>query len=375
MPEKKTILIASVLKPVDDVRHFRKIARSLASANKYQIFIIGKGLTKNSNSPNIQFLPSGQFSRFSLRRLSVQIRLLRAIVKHRPDILLITTPELLFTAWMVKKVFGVRVLYDIQENYQKNFRFQSEYSRSKLLFGTLHRGLSIFQKVVDHHLLAERVYETELGLPPGKYTILENRCLAEDISSRSLKNFSPESPVRLLVSGNHSPYSNTLLAIRFFKRFTETYPNANLIVIGKVVDERYKKAIIQESEQSASIELKLDEIEIPHTKIVEEIHRSDLAIVPYIRNEVNTGKIPTKLFEYACNRIPYFVQQNTSWALAARGLGGGISVDLNDPDMKFIGDTLTKTTALFRREASETPTWDAYQSDLIKLIDDLIEAT
>ena len=38
---KKKIVIASVLKPVDDVRAYWKLSQSMAKTNKYEVNIIG----------------------------------------------------------------------------------------------------------------------------------------------------------------------------------------------------------------------------------------------------------------------------------------------------------------------------------------------
>ena len=373
MPSNKTILIASVLKPVDDVRHFRKIARSLASANKYQIFIIGKGLTKNSEASNIQFLPSGQFSRISLGRLWVQIRFLKAAIRLRPDLILITTPELLFVTWLIRKYRKVKVIYDVQENYNQNFRFQNEYHFvHRLLFRSIYRVMSTFRSTVDHYLLAEKIYETELDLPSGKYSVFENRTLAGDILRREPRKFGRNTPIRLVVSGNHSPYSNTLAAIKFFKKFRVRYPDSSLTIIGKVIDDQYHRTLLEECAGTSSIILRIQKTELAHKQIIDEIHRADLAIIPYLPDKVNSHKIPTKLFEYSSNRMPYFVQENTQWATLSVSFGGGIPVDFAKPDLDFIEEKLTNYESLFSDNSSSPPLWEGYEADLFRIIDSLI---
>ena len=53
--KKQRIVLASVLKPVDDTRMFEKIGKSLSDNPDFEIFIIGYPSKQPPNDPEITF--------------------------------------------------------------------------------------------------------------------------------------------------------------------------------------------------------------------------------------------------------------------------------------------------------------------------------
>ncbi len=80
MNTKKRIVISSTLKPVDDIRSYRKIGDSLGKTNNYDVKIIGYGSKKTSDNPNIQFIATGVINRLSLKRAILPFSILRKII-------------------------------------------------------------------------------------------------------------------------------------------------------------------------------------------------------------------------------------------------------------------------------------------------------
>lgn len=58
MDDKIKILIASVLKPADDVRSYSKIGQSLAQTNKYEVNIIGFDSKRKMRPKIFSYIPS-----------------------------------------------------------------------------------------------------------------------------------------------------------------------------------------------------------------------------------------------------------------------------------------------------------------------------
>src|SRR5436189_206672 len=100
--KKRAIVIASVLKPVNDTRMFEKMGRSLAKTNQWSVHIIGFGDAHSSDEPNITFQPLGSFGRISLRRIFAPIKALMIFHKVKPSSIIITTHELLLSALLYK---------------------------------------------------------------------------------------------------------------------------------------------------------------------------------------------------------------------------------------------------------------------------------
>ena len=75
--KKTKVVIASVLKPIDDTRMLEKFGRSFAETNKYAINIIG---IESKNTPafeHIDFEPLKSFPRLSITRLLAQWKVFR----------------------------------------------------------------------------------------------------------------------------------------------------------------------------------------------------------------------------------------------------------------------------------------------------------
>ena len=54
--KKRTIVIASVLKPIDDTRMFEKFGMSLSDSGNYNVVIIGYPSKAIPSYPNVRFI-------------------------------------------------------------------------------------------------------------------------------------------------------------------------------------------------------------------------------------------------------------------------------------------------------------------------------
>ncbi|WP_258105019.1 hypothetical protein [Marinoscillum sp. MHG1-6] len=329
----KKIFIASVLKPVDDVRHYHKLACSLAKAKKYQIFILGKGTQKKSPDKSITFYPTGNFSRKSIRRLLVQIHFLYRLIRLQPTLLIICTPELLPIAAIMKAFLGFPIIYDVQENYGRNINHQKEYtSFSKFLLRPL-AGLleKLSTSTVDHFLLAEQAYQKELKLEPDETTILENKSLPP-IHVPTFKEWSKSKPLKMLFSGSISEYSGVLNAIELFDAISQIHKKSELLIIGSYQDRNLANQLFDYANGCKDITLNIQHHSVDHQYILQAIEASDLGIIGYQPNEVNASRIPTKLFEYSGHGLPYLLHDHPYWVNRANVLGGAIVVNFENFD-------------------------------------------
>lgn len=121
---KTKIVIASVLKPVDDVRNYEKIAISLATNENYAITILGTEGNSLSENSRIVFNSWGKFKRLSLQRLIIQRIFWEKLTQEKPGLIICTTFELLLTSALfslgirqklfsifrrtISKIFGIR---------------------------------------------------------------------------------------------------------------------------------------------------------------------------------------------------------------------------------------------------------------------------
>src|SRR5690606_7004601 len=120
---------ASILKAVDETRMFEKIGGSPALAG-HDLHIIGFPSASGTTAhPSLHCRPVAPLpsKRLSLTRLFASLRLLRMVLKLKPDYFIITTHELLFTALWCKFLTGCKVLYDVQESYYRTIRYTTAF--------------------------------------------------------------------------------------------------------------------------------------------------------------------------------------------------------------------------------------------------------
>src|SRR5690606_37631719 len=101
---KYRIVIASVLKPVTEPRAFSKLALSMRETNKYHINIIGFCAKKSQNLKGIRLTPIFCRHRTHIYRAVAPFRFLREIFAYKPNLVIVTTYELLPMA-LLGKVF------------------------------------------------------------------------------------------------------------------------------------------------------------------------------------------------------------------------------------------------------------------------------
>ncbi len=113
---KFKILLASVLKTVDDTRMYEKIGMALAKIDKAEIHIVGFASNNVSSYDNIEFHGIFNFNRLSPKRLLASWKLWRLLLKLKPEVIIVNTHELLIVITLYRILFGCKLLYDIPEN-------------------------------------------------------------------------------------------------------------------------------------------------------------------------------------------------------------------------------------------------------------------
>ena len=233
---RPTIVIASVLKPADDVRAYMKIAQSLAQANKYEINIIGNEGKKDRTDNKIKFHTHTINRTQWLKRLWIREQLLFKILKLKPKLLIITTHELINTALILKLLIGCKVIYDIQENYARNVLLKPGIPSHLISFLIRLKELA-GSRFIDYFLLAEKSYKEELSFVKKKFSILENKAKKIKIN-RTLSN-----QQRFLFSGTISDYGGVRIAVEIMKEFEATSMRISEVIILESNLPEYAKSI------------------------------------------------------------------------------------------------------------------------------------
>ncbi|WP_339902328.1 hypothetical protein [uncultured Cyclobacterium sp.] len=230
MPQKPSIIIASVLKPVDDSRMLYKLGFSIRETNKYDLNIIGFSSKKTPKVENIRLIEIFSGPRTNLSRLLVPFKFLRQLIKIKPTVVIVTTYELLPMAWLVKRLLSFKLIYYVQENYVKNIAYNLTMPAylqvlAKWLVGFSER---LGRRAIDHHILAEKCYVSEM---PGikSYTVIENKAAISGPFTPSFRLLNPINP-HFIISGTITPVYGVIPAIEWFLKLNEALPEAKLSI-------------------------------------------------------------------------------------------------------------------------------------------------
>lgn len=369
MPKVK-VVFGSTLKPVHEPRFLDKLAFSIGQTNKYEINIIGFSGKNVATPPNITLKPIFNFKRLSLRRFMAPWKFYKLTIKVKPDILIANTYELLVVMILYKILFGAKLLYDVQENYYRNILFNSDLPRIlKRIWSLVARSIEIVTSPwIDHYLLAEKHYQQELGFIKKKYTIIENKAYPADKSVRH--GTLPRKNIKMLYSGTIALPYGILEAICLTDQLIEHLPGLSLHIIGHCpVRETFNKLLDMASERPY-ITITGDAGFVDHSMIIEAIKEADFGLLPYHLNPAISDCVPTRLYEYLANQLPYLVVPNPPWIEITHQYQSGLAVDFVNPDLSNLVQNLLNDT-FYPQKLPDTLFWPSESKKWIHLMEEI----
>ncbi len=360
-------MIASVLKPVDDVRAFWKFSQSIAKTNKYEVNIIGNRGKKEINEKNITSHSFPVNAGNWISRWIIRERILFKILKLKPDLLVISTHELINIAFIVKLIIRCKVVYDVQENYASNLRYINPNVFRKALASLVQIKEHFSRTFISEYWLAEECYKDELRFVRDRYRIIENKAGYHSPYDVKLN------PIKMIFSGTVSTYGGVEKCLKLFYKIHEEEPETTLHIIGQVHDPNLLQWLVHQQSANENIQLTVSEKPVPHDDILFAISKANLGVISYMPNPVNRDKVPTKLYEYSRYRIPYVVQENTRWSEKGEELGGAIPMDFMNIQAQKIIDQHRNSEKLFTDSYPANETWEYESQQLLISIDQLID--
>jgi glycogen(starch) synthase len=344
-PSPFVVLLASVLKPVDDTRMRGKFAKTLRERPAVQVHIAGRkaGLGTGPTPPRLWQHPIFSDSRLSLGRLVAQWRYWWLLLRLRPNMVIVHAPELLpltmLWQWLAS---GRQFLYDIRENYALNIQTQQVYQ------GNVRRWLAAGIRWVEKHaaqrsaglILAEASYATELPflalLPANRVITLENKYQPDKQETLALwprTRLLATEPLRLLYSGTISDLNGVWEAIGLTKALRNAWPGGAALTITGFCQQPGLLPQLEEAvaQNAAWLTLKGGAEPVPHSQIVAEIGRSHVGLLPYRPHPSTARCRPTKLFEYLAHGLPVITTPNPLWRELVLAHQAGLQLDFAAP--------------------------------------------
>ena len=367
---KKVIAIVSVLKPVDDTRNYEKFARSISNTNKYDINIIGFSTKNIPSNPNITFHPIFNFRRNSIKRLIAPIHIFRKLLKLKPELIIVTTGELLIIICLYKILFGSKLIYDIQENYYRNIIYTNAYpALLKYPIALVVRSIELVSSLfIDQFILAEKVYMSQMKYISSKAEIIENKALIPS-HLRSIKQENNENMV-FVYSGTIAAHYGIFDAIDFIKNLKATIDHIQFIIIGYAAQEKIYKKLQKAVHDLSYIKIIGENRLVPHNQILMEMKKADFCLLPYQANKSTEGRIPTKLFECLVMEKPVIITSNPSWNSIIHENNAGIIHDFKS-ESKSLSDKLHKQ--FYGNNLSLQSMWVSSSDRLIKIVQKMLQ--
>ena len=368
--KKRRIVLASILKPVNDSRMFEKIGQSLSPY--YDVHIIGAESIVNTHNSSIVFHPLSSLKRFSVERIVAPFRILGKIFSIKPDLVIICTHELLWMVLISKIFLRCKVIYDIRENYFRNILHTNAFPRLLRIFVASYVRIKewITSPFINIFFLAEAGYKKELGFLKGQKIILENK--VKKIPSPASKKWSQEDGnIHLLFSGTLAETTGVFIAIDLASKLYAVEKKIRLLILGYSPLHPVNNRIRNHINGKDYIQFKGGDTLVPHPEILEAIGASDFGIIAYPPNLSTQNTIPTKLFEYLGYTLPIMLINYDPWITICTPFDAALPFDLKNLNAEEFISRLRSTT-FYSRIPSDV-FWESEEKKLLMAISELIK--
>jgi len=368
--KKRKIVIASVLKPVDDTRMFEKMGQTLADTGRYEVHIIGFPGTSQKTYPGIALHPSRPFQRISLERIRMPFRIFRMLLTLSPDVIIATTHELLLATVAVRLFRKARVIYDVQENYFRNILYLPTFP---LLLRPLlalwvrawERLLTLF---VSRVIVSEQGYVDELRFIRRKAVVIQNKVKRSAIRPRVAQSRGGK---RLLFSGTLAESTGVFTAIHMANELHEHDPSVHLTIIGYCAHANALRQIQEAIQGRDYITLIGGDKLVSHDAIMEAIAEADFGLIAYPPNPSTRNTIPTKLFEYLGARLPILLINHPPWMEFCAPYSAALVFDPSHIDPAEMLHRM-RNTEFYTRNPGEEVLWESEAGRLVATVDDAV---
>ncbi len=369
---KPTIVLASILKPVDDVRLYQKIGRALATKypdHGFHFIGFRPASEPDYKPPNVHFHPLYHFKRLSLHRLLAGPRFFRKLWRLKPSIVVVATFELLLPVYFYSWFCKVKIMYDVQENYARNVRYTQVFPM--ILRWPLAQSIRLIERFCHHriaqYLLAETCYAQEMPFMKRKATVVANKV------QRSV--LSPVSRIkgRLVYSGTISRDYGVFRAIAWATQLHQIDPDITLNIIGFCPNHHDWEQLQTLLKMYPFIRLTGGQQMVPHSEIMMALQQAQFAVLPYDINQSVAGRIPTKFYECAALQTPMLAQANPAWQRFINDYPAGALIDFDDiAKVAQVWENVQQYTYYKKLPTPEDIFWESEAKQLLKAWEKII---
>lgn len=317
------IAIAAVLKPIDDIRLYHKIGKTLlehlpvSELHVLAYYPLHQALPSSPSQEKVFFYRLFGRGRLHFSRLWVNVRLMYQLARLRPQCLIIGTWELIPAAIFLHFFYGTAIVYDVQENYVANLLHTQVYP--KYLGAILARFVAALERLLlfckPLFLFAEQCYISQKPkLRP--YLLLENKCLHTEVKHliAQTKGSKPQKEaIQLLYCGTISADYGIFDLLDWIEVLRAQGEIFELKIVGFAPSSKVQTHIKIWAKDKSHIFLQGIDAPLAHSEIMQAIYEADAVLMPYQVNQSYAARIPTKFFECLALNKPMCISPNPFW--------------------------------------------------------------
>jgi len=369
--KKRRIVLASLLKPVNDTRMFEKLGVSLA--REYDVHVIGYEGPLPAGASSISAHPLKPFGRISVARVLRVFTVLGIVLRLRPQVLIICTHELLWVSLVAKAFTGCRVIYDVQENYALNILHSPTFAPPlrPLIAGLVRTKERLSKLWISFYFLAEAGYENELHFPGTRQVVLENKVRSPHTAvGRPVPKQSERDTIQLLFSGTLAETTGVFIALDVASKLHALDHRIRLLIMGYCSHGATFRKLQASLADKPFVTLQGGDRLVPHTTILEAIQAADFGIVSYPPNPSTAHSTPTKLYEYLAYRLPMLLIDHPEWMSLCDRYRAAVTFDPGNFDAHAILGALK--TGSFYTVPPYNVYWEEEENKLFKVVGDVL---
>ncbi|GAB4399586.1 MAG: hypothetical protein OHK0053_20010 [Microscillaceae bacterium] len=316
---------------------FHKLAQSLHKFwPEAEIHLWGFGNVREEKEEALFFKKSVYAkSRRHPARLGAPYRVKKLLRQTRPQLLIVTTWELLGVGIWARKKLGLRLIYDVQENYRANLQYGTAYPvwLRPLLVKMLTSIEKKAQPYINYYFLAEACYRKEM---PEKVPaiLLENKVRENAFSSLSPPTLRTFAEPCFLLCGTLAPDYGLFKALEALARLATHLPKLRVDLVGFAPQKWVRRKVRQWAAQHLYVNIVGLNAPVAHATILNAMQKCDFLLLPYLIHPGVAHRIPTKLFEGLAIQVPMLIQQNPYWQgyLEEKGYETAFFLDFSQPE-------------------------------------------
>ncbi len=324
----KTIFMMSSVHAWNDTRIFYKEAFSLSKEYKVELHAVSDFKYREVSGVHVYGLK--RYRKRYLRFLN-WLRLFFRILKSGPSILHFHDPELIPLAFIMKKVFGKKVVYDVHEDFPASLLYKKWLPKSirKCMSEALGRVEKRLSGYFDGVILAESSYMDGFKDLSGNIITALNYPL-KGMAGEGLDRTAGK--ISLVYSGSISEARGIVNIIEAMKILIGNPVKVHLYLIGPVDSREFNSKILNLINEYRLNERVSLTGRLPLEEVYNHYRKANIGLVVLTPQENYLKSLATKIYEYMSCGLPVVASDFPLWKELVEGNNCGITVNPMNPE-------------------------------------------